>query len=213
VKRAAEKIGKGSEALAMHAGGQELPMHDPRLDHGFGIAYPCEPTPGRHTISCFLYPDLFSVEKIFPTARQRVREAGRKTAKEVQKYVAGTLYMQLINSCGMCLFGALTSQIPITEYLNAVTGWDLSADAYLRTGERILNLRKAFTVREGIRPADQRLPDRAAGRPPLGAGPLKGVTVDTEGLQAAFFEAMGWDPVTGGPTPEKLRALGIDATE
>ena len=38
VKRAAEKIGKGADKFAMHAGGQELPMHDSRLDPGFAIA-------------------------------------------------------------------------------------------------------------------------------------------------------------------------------
>ena len=35
-KRAAERIGKGSEQYAMHVGGRELPLHDPRVDtcHG-----------------------------------------------------------------------------------------------------------------------------------------------------------------------------------
>ncbi len=213
VKRAADKIGNGSEALAMHAGGQELPMHDSRLDPGFGIAYQCEPTPGRHTISCFLYPGLFSVEKIFPEARRMVKRSKGKAAKMVRRYAAGTLYMQLINSCGMCLFGALTSRIPIAEYLNAVTGWGLSADDYFRTGERILSLRKAFNVREGVRPVDQRLTDRAAGRPPLGEGPLRNVTLDMETLQDTFFQAVGWDPATGGPTREKMAELGIDTPE
>ncbi|MBU3914883.1 aldehyde ferredoxin oxidoreductase, partial [bacterium] len=58
VKVAAKKIGKGSEKYAIHAGGQELPMHDSRLDHGFAISYQCEPTPGRHTITCDLYAHL-----------------------------------------------------------------------------------------------------------------------------------------------------------
>ena len=37
VKKAAERIGKGSEQFAMHAGGQELPMHDSRLDPGMQL--------------------------------------------------------------------------------------------------------------------------------------------------------------------------------
>jgi len=36
-----------------------------------------------------------------------------------------------------------------------------------------LSLRKAFNVREGIRPEDQELRERAAGKPPLTEGPLK----------------------------------------
>jgi len=211
VKRAAQTIGKDSEQFAMHAGGQELPMHDTRLDPGFGIAYQCEPTPGRHTISCFLYSNLFSLEKRFPGVRRMVKGTTGKMAKDVQRYAAGTVYTQLINSSGICLFGALTGPMPVVEYLNAVTGWDLSADDYFTTGERILNLRKAFTVREGIRPKDQRLSDRAVGKPPLGGGPLKNVTIDMEALQDAFFQTVGWDPATGGPTQEKLKELGIEA--
>ena len=210
VKRAAEKIGKNSAAFAIHAGGQELPMHDSRLDPGYGLAYQCEPTPGRHTISCFLYANLFSVKKMFPEVARMIRGAKGKMAKNVQLYKAGTFYMQLINSCGICLFGALTSRIPIVEYLNAVTGWDLSADDYFKTGERILSLRKAFNVREGIRPEDQKLNDRARGKPPLTEGPLKKVTIDMDALQGEFFQAVGWDRATGGPTLKQMKELGID---
>ena len=210
VKRAAEKIGKNSAAFAIHAGGQELPMHDSRLDPGYGLAYQCEPTPGRHTISCFLYANLFSIKKMFPEVARMIRGAKGKMAKNVQLYKAGTFYMQLINSCGICLFGALTSRIPIVEYLNAVTGWDLSADDYFKTGERILSLRKAFNVREGIRPEDQKLNDRARGKPPLTEGPLKKVTIDMDALQGEFFQAVGWDRATGGPTLKQMKELGID---
>ena len=36
VKKAAEKIGKGAEKYAVHVGGQEPGMHDPRLPRGNG---------------------------------------------------------------------------------------------------------------------------------------------------------------------------------
>jgi aldehyde:ferredoxin oxidoreductase len=55
VKCAAEKIGHGSEKYAVHCGGVEAPMHDPKFDPGFGISYCCEPTPGRHTISSYQF--------------------------------------------------------------------------------------------------------------------------------------------------------------
>lgn len=52
-KRASEHF-KGAEAFAMHVGGQELPMHDPRQKGGLplGVGYEVEPTPGRHTSTC-----------------------------------------------------------------------------------------------------------------------------------------------------------------
>jgi aldehyde:ferredoxin oxidoreductase len=209
VKKASERIGKGSEKFAVHAGGQEVSMHDPRLDPGYGIAYQCEPTPGRHTISCYLYAHVFGVKKLFPAARSMIRRAKGKQAKQVSLYVAMSYFMQLINGCGLCEFGPMTIPFPIVEYLNAATGWDLSADEYFKIGERILNIRKAFNVREGVRPENQKLHVRAVGSPPLTSGPLKGVTVDMEGLQREFFDIVRWDPSTGGPTPEKKEELGI----
>jgi len=211
VKHAAAKIGQDSDRFAIHAGGQELPMHDSRLDPGFAIAYQCEPTPGRHSISSYMYTDLYGVKKIFPRAKQMIAEARGKTSKKIQGYTAGSFYVQLVNSTGMCFFGAITSKLPLVDWLNAVTGWDLPADEYFKTGERILSLRKAFNVREGIKPDDHKLSDRALGKTPLQEGPLKGAAVDMEALEREFFDIVGWDPVTGGPTAEKMKALGIDS--
>jgi aldehyde:ferredoxin oxidoreductase len=211
VRKAAQRIGRGAEQFAMHAGGQELPMHDPRLDPGFAIAYQCEPTPGRHSISSYLYTGLFGVKKQFPRAAQMMKSAKGKQAKKIQGYTAGSYYMQLVNCAGLCFFGAITSTLPVVDYLNAVTGWDLPADEYLKTGERILSLRKAFNMREGIRPEDHRLSERALGKTPLTAGPLKGARVDMDHLMQEFFDTVGWDIATGGPTPQKMQELGIDS--
>ena len=110
----------------------------------------------------------------------------------------------------MCLFGAITSHLPVVEYMNAVTGWGLSADAYLKTGERILNLRKAFNLREGIAPRTQQIHDRAIGTTPLKAGPLKGKRVDLPALMDEFYRTVGWSRDSGGPTPEKMRELELE---
>ena len=118
--------------------------------------------------------------------------------------------MQLVNCAGMCMFGAITSRLPLVDYFNAVTGWDLSADHYFKTGERILSLRKAFNAREGIKPHDHILSDRAVGTEPLTSGPLKGVRIDMPALKKEFFNTVGWDLETGGPTPEKMKELEID---
>ncbi len=210
VKKAAQTIGAGSDAYAMHAGGQELPMHDSRLDPGYAIAYQCEPTPGRHTISSYLYIGLFGVLKMFPQAKHMVKNGKGKMEKDVRKYAAGSIYMQLVNATGMCLFGAITSTLPVVEYLNAVTGWNLSPDQYFKTGERILSLRKAFNAREGVLPEDHKINNRAIGKRPLTDGPLKGVTIDMDTLKNEFFKTVNWDLATGGPTPQKMAELGID---
>jgi aldehyde:ferredoxin oxidoreductase len=92
---------------------------------------------------------------------------------------------------------------------STATGWDLSADDYLIIGERIFNLRKAFNVDEGLLPEDQRMNERAVGKPPLQKGPLKGITIDIEGLQKEFFEIVGWENPSGGPSQAKMKELGL----
>ena len=52
VKKAAEKIGKGAQQYAVHIGGQELGMHDPKLSRPGRLdaaRYQMDATPGRHT--------------------------------------------------------------------------------------------------------------------------------------------------------------------
>ena len=76
-------------------------------------------------------------------------------------------------------------------------------------GHRIQVLRHAFNLREGIRPDDFKLPERAVGIPPLEEGPLKGVTLDMEMMVREFHRAMGYDEATGVPTDELLESLGL----
>ena len=49
VKKASERIGNGAAAYAMHVGGQELAMHDPRVLTATFPPYQVDATPGRHT--------------------------------------------------------------------------------------------------------------------------------------------------------------------
>jgi len=211
VRAAATKIGNGAEAFAVHAGGQELSMHDSRLDPGYAIAYQCEPTPGRHTIASYQDVDLRSGRKLFPQTRQMAKAAGDKQSKKVALHTATSIYAQLISCAGLCLLGVDSLDYPIVDYLNAATGWDLPADEYFKTGRRIQALRKQFNIREGLKPGDTKLHPRGLGQPPQTTGPLKGKSVDIESLQAVYYRLLGFDPATGGPTPQTLQELEIEA--
>ncbi len=210
VKAATAKIGRESEKYAMHAGGQELPMHDSRNDHGWALSYQCEPTPGRHTIASYMDSALRSGKEQFPEINRMVKKAKTREAKEVYLNTATSIYSQLVNTGGVCIFGPDTANYPMVDFLNAVTGWDLTPDEYYNTGKRILNMRKAFNVREGVRPSDSKLPSRAIGNPPLTKGPLKNISVDIEALEKELFKIMGWDRDTGGPTSETLKEMKLD---
>jgi aldehyde:ferredoxin oxidoreductase len=47
-KRAAERLGGGSERFAVHVKGQEFPMHEPRYKRALGLGYAVSPTGADH---------------------------------------------------------------------------------------------------------------------------------------------------------------------
>jgi aldehyde:ferredoxin oxidoreductase len=192
VKIAAEKIGKGAGEYAVHIGGQELGMHDPKLKghpfqyprHPTAAVYKMDATPGRHTGA--FGPDGF------------------------ERHVN--------NSLGTCLFTFL-SPIPTNptvglpfaaSMMKAVTGWDRSLSDLLKAGERIAVMRHVFTLREGINPLERFVHNRIIGRPPQKEGPLAGVSLDVEAETLWTLGALDWDRVTTKPSRKKLLELGLD---
>ena len=208
VRRAAERIGKGSESFAMQVGGQELPLHDARYEPLLGLAYQVDATPARHTTAnSGIYEveslrELLAAENLTPPGRYEYTGKGRLLALMNR-------YIHVVSCAGLCLFSLLMGRPPVRGWINAATGWGLSREELLRIGHRIQTLRHAFNLREGIRPGDFSLPPRASGRPPLEEGPLRGVTLDLEAMTGDYFQAMGWDETTGVPTRELLESLGL----
>ena len=96
------------------------------------------------------------------------------------------------------------------EMIRALTGWDYTDFEALRQGERVATMARVFNLREGLTAADDQLPKRFFSTTPRGA--LKGTAIDAEAMNRAkrtFYALMGWDPITGVPTQEKLEQLCI----
>ncbi len=185
VKVAAEKIGKGAEQFAVHIGGQELGMHDPKLGQRPGqvgaARYQMDATPGRHT----------------------------------QGFGPSGFRGHVTNAAGICLFGGGGMGAPggknyLLEFMNAVTGWERSMDELLKCGERIANIRHCFNLREGINPLEWTVHPRIIGDPPQKEGPLAGVRADIEAQVYWSLGALDWDRVTTKPSRNKLLELGLD---
>ena len=181
VKVAAEKIGKGAEKYAVHIGGQELGMHDPKLMGGMNASRPAaaryhlEPTPGRHMLG--FGPSGFNTH--------------------------------FLNATGVCLAAGYRSTDRLARFVSAVTGWNMSADEALRAAERMLNMRHVFNLREGINPLKWAVHPRIIGDPPQTAGPLAGVRADIEAQDYWNLGALDWDRVTTKPSKAKLLSLGL----
>ncbi len=208
VKRASERIGGGAEAFAMHAGGQELPMHDARFEPAVGLAYVVDPTPGRHNTANSGFVSVSGLRPVFEAVR--FSSPGRYAYHgKGAEFALLNRYLQVVNCAGLCMFSLMMGEPPVQGWLNAATGWGLDLEDLLHIGHRVQVLRHAFNLREGIRPSDVFLPQRASGHPPLEEGPLRGVSLDMDAMKSDFFDAMGYDE-DGFPTRALLDSLGLD---
>jgi aldehyde:ferredoxin oxidoreductase len=202
VRLAAARIGKGAESCAMHVRGQEIPGHHPAASWHVTATYLTDATPGRHTQgseahhAAGLLPD-------FDAGSYR----GRGRAHKV-----GACFQHALMCCGVCLFVnmAYPHKDMIAQFMQAVTGWDITTAELVQAGERIANIRQAFNQREKVDLTSYHLPERTYGKPPHREGPLAGVTVDKDIMVEEFLKEMDWDLVTGRPARKKLLALGLD---
>ncbi len=216
VKKAAERIGKGSEAFAVHAGGQELPMHDPKIDAMLGVIYSADPTPGRHTTTGGLYYRFSHLweyvswlppQKKFPKEDEFIPSDG-----EALKAKAHTAYKMLVDGAGGCYYAMLMGEqhFRLFDFLNAATGWNLSPDEFIEKGIRIQNLRQMFNAKHGVDIRSFKMNGRAYGKPALKAGPTAEVSFNLEDMIALYNRNWGWDESTGIPKNETVESLGIN---
>jgi aldehyde:ferredoxin oxidoreductase len=98
----------------------------------------------------------------------------------------------------------------MTEFLRAVTGWDITTDEILRTGDRVVNIRQAFNIREGLNTLNFKMPDRVVGKPPFKIGPLAGKIFEEKKYYVECLTEADWDLKTSRPSNEKLLELGLD---
>ena len=214
VKRASELF--GGKEFAMHVGGQEPGMHDTRNDPQLAVHMVAEPAPGKHTIGMGLEYGAMSLCDICswapPATLHRKAEDIEPSERMAMITKANACYSMLVDGAGGCYYGEMMGvhMWKLVDYLNAAAGWDHDGDYYMRIGERIQTLRQMFNIKQGVAPADVKLPPRMAGDPPLTGGPLKGVRLKNEEQVALHWKAFGWDEKTGEPLKETIEALGID---
>ncbi len=208
MKAAAGRIGKGSEAFAMHAAGEELPMHDPRCKPGLGASYVIDATPGRHTQwSSWNVEDGFVPAGLNPPP---IEDKYVYSGKGESHYIMSN-FGHCVNMAGVCWFAtSIGPAEALPKALSLATGVKFETADMQVIGARAAALRQAFNFREGYKSLEVRLPDRALGKPPLAGGPTKGVTVDNAQEIRDYMEVAGWNQSNGCPSEATLRRLGLD---
>jgi aldehyde:ferredoxin oxidoreductase len=201
VRKAAERIGNGAEAYAMHVQGSEVPMHDPKFQPGLATTYLMDATPARHTQG---HEDMPPVYEGWPEHEKYEYGGKGELHKRCMEQV------HVVNAVGVCLFAYLSYDWNfIPEFLSAVTGWDIDDDEAARIGERIGNIRHAFNLREGHNPRRFEVPSRLIGNPPQTEGNVRNITVDIDTQVRDYCTSMDWDPETTVPSRERLVSLGL----
>ncbi len=141
----------------------------------------------------------------YVTAGRGACHLNQGTARGQDDYVA-------MDSLGVCMFAQDGfGKDGLRDLLSAITGFDWTEAEYLKAGERIYNLERAFNCREGFAREDDALPARFFDDP-LGTGPGKGAALKRDEFAkklTEYYRDRGWHEGTGRPKPEKLAELGI----
>lgn len=202
-KVAAEKIGNNADKFAVHYHGQETPAHNPKLEYGFASAYRMDATPARHNRwHAGFVPKGVPMSKYAPGVW-----TGRGEAQKTN-----VIFNHAIEGFGLCIMVVATYPHVdvLLDFVKAASGWDITVEEVLKTGERIGTLRHLFNLREGFNPLSYSISGRMTGQPPMKSGPLAGVTVDEDTIDREFLDAMDWDLKTTQPSEQKLQYLGLD---
>lgn len=181
-KRAAEKIGRGTIRYAMQGKGLEFAAHDAR-------------------------------------AKPMWRGVGTAIMQATSSRGGGDHISDpnaWADSAVVCDFAALrVSQEEYTKYMvdfvKAATGWDFTTEERNTQFNRIITLRRAYNVLEGVRRKDDTLPERFF-EEPIPSGPEKGKVVDRKEFQHQidlYYQDCGWDS-DGIPTKETLLKLDME---
>ena len=94
----------------------------------------------------------------------------------------------------------------------AITSAHLAGQVLTVVGERLTNVARVWNLRAGFTRADDTLPERLL-MEPLKTGASQGHRIspeDRDFMLDEYYSLRGWD-ARGVPTPERLKALGLEA--
>jgi aldehyde:ferredoxin oxidoreductase len=206
VKRASEELGKNSTEFAMHVKGLELPAHDPRGYNAGGIGFATSSRGACHLsgLTHAFERVMKSPEMGIPEPLDRFQVEGKGILAAKSQNLMGM--MDSLKLCKFILFGGITIT-HILKWYRDVTGGEMTVNEFIKTGERIFNLKRLYNVRLGISRKDDFLPFRSLTFKRTGKGLTPNLPPFGQML-SEYYEYRGWTE-DGIPTPEKLKELEL----
>jgi aldehyde:ferredoxin oxidoreductase len=200
-KKLAEHSGAPDEAVQVN--GLEVAYHDPRGASGMAIVYATSPRGACHNQSDYFLADIGQVDASLGLEFFD-RHAGAEKAANVARHQD---FRTVNNSLVLCVFANVPPETMV-DLVNAACGYNWTLEDLMRCGERSWNIKRLINLRLGLTRSCDTLP-----KPLLQAyadGGAAGYVIPFEEMMAAYYEARGWDEMTGAPEPEKLKSLGLN---
>ena len=182
--------------------GQSFSAYEPRGFHGKALSFGTASRGACHSVGGWtVRHELFS--------KQYDRFATKGKGKLVKTVQDNRAYVDSLGVCTVARSSMGFSDNPSGQALEAVTGWGFTPQL-LEIGERIYNLERVILNREGIRRADDQIPERIM-NDPIPSGPIQGRHITREmynEMLDEYYDERGWD-TDGVVREETLRALGL----
>ena len=200
VKRASEKIGRGSEDMVVSTNNYTTPRgHDHRgrwsqvLDNCFTNTSNIEAT----------FAELIPEKLGLPPIHDKF------SPWEVSTRNAIMSGWHMFEDCiGMCRFN-ISDYLLTVEAFNAATGCDLSIPEVLKSGKRIVNILRVYNIMNGLDPKLEFPCTRYGSTPVDGPVKGKGIMEHWDMMREIYYKLMGWDPESGKPFPRTLEELEL----
>jgi aldehyde:ferredoxin oxidoreductase len=199
------RLGKhfGAEEDAIQVNGLELAYHDPRAVSGMALAYATSPRGACHNQSDYFFVEWGQVDESIGL-QFFDRQAGAEKSANVAIHQN---WRTVFNSLVMCIFANVPPQTQV-DLINAACGLDWTVSDMMKSGERGWNLKRAINNRLGLTRANDKLPKGLL--EPYKEGGAAGYVIPLAEMLETYYEARGWDKVTGKPSKEKLLELGLE---
>jgi aldehyde:ferredoxin oxidoreductase len=207
-KTMAETLGKNAIEFAIHVKGLEPSAHDPRrffsqaLSYGTAARGACHNASWSHPYELAMTMPEIGIPE--PQNAYQIDGKAEFTAKMQD-------LMTIMDAMIICRFSQIGKAINVTnqvDWLNMVTGWGIDIPEYMKTAERLFNLKRMYNVRLGVSRKDDFLPYRFMTENRTGED-LTNQLPPMGKLLSDYYAYRGWNE-EGIPNPEKLKELGLD---
>lgn len=219
--RAAQVWGSKAEECLITVKNQEAPAHMPQAKKSLAVIYAVNPFGADHQSSEHdpMYEegasDLY-LDRLAELDLKNPPPAGSLGPEKVRFAAYSHIFYSLLDTLELCQFvwgpaWTLYGPTETVEFVNAVTGWDVTLEELMKVGQRRLNLMRVFNAREGLTRKEDTLPKKFF-KPLKGEGPTANTAITREEFNEAldlYYQLNGWTQ-DGVPTPETLSDLGLD---